>query len=211
MKKILIIGAGGFGRELYYWLLQHPGAGTSWQVAGFLDDNSDALAGFDLPIKVVASASGYEPKPDDLLVCALGLPKIKQRVCLDLKARGARFMTFVHPSVVLGGQVTLGEGVVLCPGVILTSCIKLGDFAMFNCQASAGHDVEVGSCTTISGHCDLTGRCKVGANVFMGSRVSLIPGITVGDNAVVGAGAVVIRAVKAGTTVFGNPAREVPI
>jgi sugar O-acyltransferase (sialic acid O-acetyltransferase NeuD family) len=210
MKRILIVGAGGFGREMYHWLLQHSDYKKSWTVSGFLDDNLSALDGFDFPASVLGSISAYTPQSEDMLVCAIGLPKVKRVVCEALKAKGGCFLSFVHPSVVMGGHITLGEGVVLCPGVILTSCIRLSDFVMFNCHASVGHDVEVGAFASISGHCDLTGYCKVGAEVFMGSRASLIPGVRVGDGAVIGAGAVVIRNVAAMTTVFGNPAKVLP-
>lgn len=207
MKRVLIVGAGGFGREMYHWLLQHPDHGRSWKVGGYLDDNAGVLDAFAWPVGVVGAVGVYEPSADDLLVCAIGQPKIKRRVCEALRARGARFLTVVHPSVVLGGAVELGEGVVLCPGVILTSCIRVGELAMINCHASVGHDAEVGAYASISGHCDITGYCRVGREVFMGSHAVLIPKVSVGDGAVVGAGAVVIRSVAPGTTVVGNPAR----
>lgn len=209
-KRIVILGAGGFGREMYQWLLQHPDAGRAWTVAGFIDDQPDALAGFELGLPILSSIRDYVPAESDLLVCAIGAPKVKRRLCEDLRRRGARFLTFVHPSVILGAHVVLGEGVVLCPGVIITSHIRLGDLVMVNCASSVGHDVEIGAYSTISGHCDVTGHCTLGETVLVGSGASLIPGVKVGDDAVVGAGSVVLRAVKAGTTVFGNPAAVVP-
>jgi sugar O-acyltransferase (sialic acid O-acetyltransferase NeuD family) len=211
MKRVLILGAGGFGRELYHWLLQHPDSGRAWEVAGFLDDRPDALAGFDFPVGIVSAVKAYTPGADDLLVCAIGQPKVKRPLCEELRRRGARFLTFVHPSVVLGGRVELGEGVVLCPGVVITSCIRLDDLVMVNCCSSVGHDVRIGAYSTLCGHCDITGNCVLGESVFVGSGASLIPGVQVGDAAVVGAGSVVIRAVRAGASVFGNPASATPL
>ncbi len=207
MQRVLIIGAGGFGREVYFWLSQHPDNARRWQIGGFIDDRLDALAGHDFPIKVISTVDGYRPEPDDLLVCGIGLTKPKQIVCEQLKHRGGRFMQFIHPTAIIGGKVEMGEGVVICPGVILTCCIKLGDFVMLNVGATVGHDAEIGNFTTLSAHCDVTGHCQVGAGVFMGSRASLVPGTRVGDEAVVGAGAVVISRVAARKTVFGNPAK----
>lgn len=207
MKRLLIVGAGGFGRELFAWCRQHPGCGSAWEISGFLDERLDALAGFDYPVGVVGRVTDYEPKPDDLLVCALGNPKSKGAACQALGARGAEFLTFVHPSAVLGANVRLGRGVVLCPNVVLTSDIELGDFVMFNVGASAGHDVRIGSWTTVSGHCDITGKCRVGERVFFGSHATVIPGRQIGDDCIIGAGAVVMMNVKPGTTMVGNPAR----
>ena len=46
MKKLYIVGAGGFGREVYAWVKQHPEFNKSWTLEGFLDDNADALMRF---------------------------------------------------------------------------------------------------------------------------------------------------------------------
>jgi sugar O-acyltransferase (sialic acid O-acetyltransferase NeuD family) len=208
VKRILIVGAGGFGREVYFWMLQHPDCGRVWEIGGFLDDNPHALDGFDFPAGIVGSVKEYSPAADDLLVCGIGRAKPRRPVCEMLKAKGARFMTFVHPSAIIGGKVELGEGVFICPGVVISCCIKIGEFVMLNLGTTVGHDATIGAYSTLSAHCDVTGYCSVGETVFMGSRASLIPGSKVGDNTIIGAGAVVIRPVKPGTTVIGNPARE---
>ena len=208
MKTVLIVGAGGFGRELFSWCTHDPAYGKDWIVEGFLDDNATALRAFDLPVEVIGAISDYRPSGSEELVCAVGLPKIKRKVVETLKSRGARFRQLIHPTVVLGRNVRLGEGVVLCPGVILTCNNEFGDFVTFNCNASAGHDVRVGRFCTINAHCDLTGFVAIGEEVLLGSGARVIPGRRVGDRAVVGAGSVVIMNVGADTTVFGNPARR---
>ena len=95
----------------------------------------------------------------------------------------------------------------ICPGVILTCDIHVGRMAMINCHSSAGHDVQIGEYSTLSGHCDLMGHVKLGAGVFLGSGARVIPGKSIGSGALVGAGAVVVRSVKPLQKVFGNPAR----
>lgn len=211
MKRILIAGAGGFGREVYYWMLQHPDCGREWEIGGFIDDNPLALDGFNFPAQIVGTINDYNPRPDELLVCGIGRAKHKRPICEALKAKGARFMTFVHPSAIIGGDVEMGEGVFICPGVIVSCCIKIGAFVMLNLGTTVGHDAKIGAYSSLSAHCDITGFCVVGESVFMGSRATLIPSSKVGDGAVIGAGAVVIRPVKAGATVVGNPARELAI
>jgi maltose O-acetyltransferase len=49
---------------------------------------------------------------------------------------------------------------------------------------------------------------RIGANVWIGGGAMIMPGVTVGDDAIIGAGSVVTRDVPAGATVAGNPARQ---
>lgn len=206
-RNLYIVGAGGFGREVYCWLKDIFPLERDWQFCGFLDDAPDALDGMNYEKGVVAPIHGFIPKQSDVFVCGLGSVPAKMKLCQPLIDRGAQFLTLIHPSVVIGDNVKLGTGVVLCPGVVLTCDISLGAMVMINCHSSAGHDVTIGDWSTISGHCDLTGYTKLGTGVFFGSGARIIPGKSVGDNAVVGAGAVVIRSVAVEQKVFGNPAR----
>ena len=207
MKDLYIVGAGGFGREVYGWLhdMAQP---YNWKFGGFLDDNPEALKNFNYDKGVIAPASGFRVKPAQLFVCGTGDIQTKIKLCQPLLDQGAQFLTVVHPSALIGKNVRLGQGVVVCPGVILTCDIEVGAMTMINCQSSAGHDVRIGKWCTVSAHCDLTGQTKIGNGVFLGSGARVIPGKSVGENAVVGAGSVVIRSVTKGRKVFGNPARE---
>lgn len=206
MKKLLIVGAGGFGRELYVWAGQHPDCGRAWTLAGFLDDNPDALAQFGrfAPVRPIA---GHRPSPDTLYLAGLGMPALKERLVAPLVAAGAEFLTFVHPQALLGARVKLGLGAVVCPGAVLSVDIAVGDFAMVNLNCTVGHDASLGPWTSLSAQCDITGHVRVADRVFMGSRASIIPGKSVGSRAIVGAGAVVVTDVPADVTVVGIPAR----
>ena len=206
MKKLYLVGAGGFGRELYGWAAQHPDCGRLWWLAGFLDDNAQALAPFG-NFAPVTPLAGHAVDPAALYLCGLGLPHVKEPLLQPLLAAGANFLTFIHPRALVGERVRLGLGVVLCPGAIASADITLGDFVMLNLHVTIGHDASVGAWSTLSAHCDVTGRVQVGDRVFMGSCVSVIPGKTIGSRAILGAGAVIINDIPAGATAFGNPAR----
>ena len=206
MKKLLIVGAGGFGREMYAWAAQHPDCGQVWTLAGFLDDNVEALQPFG-SFAPVLPAAGHQPASENVYLCGLGLPLVKEKVISPLLKAGAEFITFVHPTALVGARVSLGQGVVLCPGAILSADITVGDFAMVNLNSTIGHDASLGAWTTLSAQCDITGHVKVADRVFMGSRATIIPGKTIGSRAILGAGAVVISDVPANVTVVGNPAR----
>lgn len=208
MKRILIVGAGGFGREVFNWLRDHPDCGKVWQIAGFLDDKVDALSNYNYSPGVIGSVKDYKPDPSDLLVLGLALPKVKKAVVEHLLSLGAEFFTFIHPSVIMGGNVKIGRGTVICPGAVLTSDISIGDYVTFNCCSSIGHDASLANFVTLSGHCDITGFCQVAEGAFFGSHACMIPRTKVGAWSTVGAGSTVIINVPANTTVFGSPAKK---
>jgi sugar O-acyltransferase (sialic acid O-acetyltransferase NeuD family) len=208
MKKLLIIGAGGFGRELYAWASQHPDCGRQWQLAGFLDDNPDALTPFG-SFAPISPLAGHRPSADQLFVVGLGMPALKEKLVAPLVSAGAEFLTFVHPSAIIGTRVTLGRGVVICPGAILSVDIDVGEFAMVNLNCTIGHEAQIGRWTSLSAHCDITGGASVGQGCFFGSRATVIPGKNIGDRTVVAAGSVVMTHVPSDVLVAGNPARVI--
>ena len=209
MERILIAGAGGFGREVLQWALDAGLDSGGCRIAGFLDDNPEALSGFPgIRVPVVGPLRTYEPGPGEQLICAIGMPKQKRRIIEPLVRRGVRFVTVVHPTAIIGRNVVLGTGCLVAPRTTLTADIEIGDFVTLNCGCSVGHDARIGSWATLNGHCDVTGNVRLGEGVLMGTHAAVIPGIEVGDWAVIGAGSVAMRHVAPETTVVGVPAKN---
>ncbi len=211
MKSLYIVGAGGLGREVLSWALDiQRHSQPDWRLVGFLDQNKDALTDFSLPVDVVGDPGSFVPSPDDVLVCAVGDPTVKLKLCHELEERGARFVSLVHPTVVMGMNCTVREGSILCPNVVLTTNVSVGKHVLVNVSATLGHDVRVGEGSTINSHSDITGHAILERGVFLGSRASILPKAQVGEFAKVGAGSVVLKRVAPHTTVFGIPARRIP-
>jgi sugar O-acyltransferase (sialic acid O-acetyltransferase NeuD family) len=126
-----------------------------------------------------------------------------------LLAKGAQFFTLIHPTAIVGENVKIGRGVLICPYSVLTVDLTVGDFVTINLLCTIGHDAEIGDFSTLSCHCDVTGGVVLEAEVFMGSRSSILPKVRVGRGAVVGAGSVVLRKVAPGSVVFGVPAKRI--
>jgi len=208
MVNLVILGAGGFGREMHGWLRHAQAAKPhAFRIKGFLDDNPTILSGIPDIAPIIGNFSTYQLEETDHLVCALGNPLDKLRVCAQWKQRGARFFTFVHPTAVIGERVRLGEGTIVCPGVVLTSDIEIGEFVTLNVGSSVGHDARIGRGSTLSGHADVTGKAELGEGVFLGSHAVVAPGVKIGDGSRVGAGSVAIKNVADRSVVFGVPAK----
>ncbi len=211
MQELLILGAGGMAREVWCYLehriAEDPHFAATYHLKGFLDDDPQALEGYDYPAGVVGSIADYVPQDHQMLVCALGSPAAKAKVCPDLKKRGARFLTFTHPTAIIGRNAVLGEGVVLAPHTQVSSDARMGDFSFLNCHTTCGHDAQVGAFCTVSSYCDLTGFVELGERVFVGSHATVIPGRRVGDGVTIGAGSSVVSHLPANCRVIGVPAK----
>ena len=207
MNQLILIGAGDFGREVLAWALDAQAAGADWRIKGFLDANPRALEGYDIDLPILGDIDNYAPQPDDVFLCAIGQPRLRAKIWQQMKAKGARFTRLIHPSVIVGPRVEIGEGVVLCPRTVLTCDLSIGENSSLNIAVAVGHNARIGRHCQISSFADITGHVQVGEGIFFGSRVSILPGQRVEDHATVGAGAVVTRTVPAHTTVFGNPAK----
>lgn len=209
MKQLLIVGAGGFGREVLSWLKDIPSSDCKWQIVGFLDDNPEALENYECDIPIVGSFSDFDPRADDCFVMAVGSPPLKLKVGELLEQKGAEFISLVHPSATIGRNVQLGRGCVICPNVTITCDVTIGPFVTINVHATVGHDVALGPGCTLNAHADVTGFVQLGKAVFVGSHGSILQHVQVGDFATIGAGSVVVRNVKPEITVFGVPAKKV--
>lgn len=209
IKTLLIVGAGGFGREVHAWLVDWIEQNEGWRIGGFINDGPGSVARFGHYPDVVSSVDDYQPQPDEYLVCAIGKPSDRRMVVEKLLARGAEFFTLIHPTAVIGENVSIGRGSVICPTCVLSADIEIGAFVNINIGCVVGHDATLGDFCTLSAHCVITGACVLEEEVFMGTHASLIPKVRAGKQSVIGSASVAVRNVAAGTTVFGVPAKRI--
>jgi sugar O-acyltransferase (sialic acid O-acetyltransferase NeuD family) len=209
VKRLLIVGASNFGREVLDWALAVPPENRDWQVGGFLDNRSGILDGFDVPYPNLGDPETFSFGDNDRFLCAVGDPKMKLHYGRQLKSRGATFVNLIHPSATVGSGCRWGESCILCPGAIITNHVTLGDFVTLDLCATVAHNSIVGDGCTLSCHAGVTGWAVLGEGVFLGSHAAVLPKVHIADYTVVGAGAIVLKNTEPHTTVVGVPARQI--
>ncbi len=207
MQDVIIVGASGFGREVLSVIESVNKENPVWNVLGFIDDNRNALDGFEVDSKVLGTIKDWKPTDKEQYVLAIAAPKVKEKIVLALKNKGAEFATIISPTVDIGKRTKLGEGVVLFGQVGISVDVSIGDFVFFNAWDCIGHDTVIGDYCTFGPRVCISGATKMGRGVNVGALASTYPGITVGDYATIGMNSAAIRKVKEGTTVMGVPAK----
>lgn len=208
MNDLYIVGAGGFGREVLQWAKDVNRKECRWNIKGFLSDDLDILAGKACDFSVVGKVDGWIPREGDEYLLAIGNPKTKERIVEKMRDVGAHFVKLIHPTAQVSQFVSIGCGTIVCPNAEISPNVNVGEFCTI-LNAGIGHDCSIGDYCTVSGGSYINGGCHVGDRVFFGSGSLIVPGKKIDMDAHIGIGSVVIRNVKAGSTVFGNPAKAI--
>lgn len=207
MYKLIIVGAGGFGREVYHWA-QDSFSPNQYEIKGFLSPNSNDLAGFNIEARILGDEHTYEVQDDDRFLFAIGNIQIKKRVVAALKSKGAVFVSLIHPTALVAKTTKLGEGVVLCPFVTVSDHVELDDFVMMNFYSSCGHDAKVGKYSILCPYSTMNGFSTLEDEVFLGSHTTVTPLRRVGFQSQVSANSAVMYDVPAHHFVYGVPGKN---
>lgn len=209
MKHLLIIGARGWGREVYDIAKACVDAGADFSIKGFLDDKADALNGHENYPPIIGPVETYEIQKEDVFICALGDVNYKKQYAENILNKGGKFVSLIHPTAVIGTNAKVGKGCVIGAFANISNDTRIGDFVTMSVRSGIGHDTIIGNYSHIGGNCCVSGFVTIGDFVTMHPGCVMVPHRKIGDNAVVGTGSVVLGNVKAGTTVFGNPAKRI--
>lgn len=205
MKDIIIVGAGGFGREAMSLIKEINKEQYQYTIKGFIDDNLNALDGIQCDIPIIGKISEWNPIENEYFVMGIANPQTKETVTRLLMSKGAKFETLIGVKAYIGDHVKLGEGCVITSGSI-GSCTTLGDFVNI-AGSMVGQDAQIGDYSTITGFANVT-NAHIGKRVFVGSHAVILNKRKIGDDAFICAGSIVFNNVKAGIKVFGNPAKK---
>jgi sugar O-acyltransferase (sialic acid O-acetyltransferase NeuD family) len=207
IKKIAIIGAGGFGREVHKLIDEINFYNKSWELCGFFDER--------IKIGTVINGVPVIGNDKDVLnqenikhfVIAITRPEILKRIG-EILIKAEKFLpNIVHPNVNLDNDFNkIGFGNIFAYGSYLTRNLSIGNLNIFNTRVTLGHDVVIGSHNIFLPNTQISGNVSVGENNIFGMNSSVLQGRRIGSSNVIGSHSFVTTNVNSGEHLFGAPA-----
>lgn len=207
MKDIVIIGAGGFGREVASLIEDINQKHCKWNLRGFIDEDINKKGDLINGYKVLGGISYLENKKDMYFVIAIGNPQVKENLLKKITNKEIEAATLIHPSCIIGKENKIGKGVIICAGNIITVNTKIESFVTINLACTIGHDSTIEKYTTLYPNVNISGNCKVEELSELGSKTVVIQGMKIGSKTVTGAGTVIINDISGECTVVGVPGK----
>lgn len=211
MQKLIIIGAGGHGKEVAWSVAEINAREPRFELLGFCDDGlapGTVVLGLPVlgPVEAVAAVRGSEIG----YICAVGKNKVRPRLVERAAAAGWRPVSVVNPSAVVSPDAEIGPGTFLAPGTYVGPHASVGAHCIVNFHASIGHDAVMGEHVQVCPGARVSGNVRLGTGVFLGSNAAVSPGVTMGDWSKLSACSFAAVPVPPGVTALGIPARILP-
>jgi sugar O-acyltransferase (sialic acid O-acetyltransferase NeuD family) len=198
MKKG-IIGAGGFGKEVYWSLSLIDRINTVFFVDNEYHDGTDPLV---LPI------SEFNPNEYEIVI-AIADSKARERIVNSLP-KNTKYFTHIHPTAQLHGpDILIGEGSIICAGSIITTNVKIGKHAHINLITTIGHDCIIGDFFTTAPGVKISGNSNIGNKVYFGTNSCCKEKIQICDNVTIGLNCGVVKNINTPGVYIGTPNEKI--
>lgn len=188
-NNIYILGNGGFSDEVE-WLIRRT---NQWNIFGKINQEEEE--------------SLLHTKAKTYVALGIGQPSINYEITQKLgKNPNIIFPNIIDPSVI-SDKLCLGQGNIICAGNILTTNISIGSFNIINLNCTIGHGTIIDNYCVIAPGCNISGWNHIHDSVYMGSNATTREKIELGQNSIIGCGAVVVKNTLPNTTNVGIPAK----
>jgi sugar O-acyltransferase (sialic acid O-acetyltransferase NeuD family) len=208
--KIAIIGAGGFGREVKSLIDQINQRNFLYEFIGFYDDAFEKGALIN-NYPILGDIDSLNSVTENLaIVIAIGNPKVKKAILSRLVNQAIFFPTLIHPSAIVSSDnVRIGRGCIICANTIITTNIDIGNFVILNLMCTIGHDSVINDYCALMPCVNISGDVIVEESVYFGTGAKVINQLKIGQNSIIGAGAVVLKNIPNNCTAVGFPAKPI--
>ncbi len=206
-KDLLIIGAGGHGRNVAGVM---EDMANEWNLLGYLDDDPLKQGKEINGIPVLGKVDDVGKYPDCYFITILGTPLnwfIKKRLVEHLKIGIDRYATIIHPEARVSKNSTIGRDTVIMPGANIMANAEIGNHVSIKSNTYVGHDTQIGDYVGIANSTSIAGRVRIEEGVYIGANSSIKEDLTIGQWSLVGIGAVVVKNIPPYEIWAGNPAR----
>ncbi len=210
-NHLIIIGAGGFGREVAWLVERINHQSPTWNLLGFVDDNPNLHHTIVNGHPVLGGCETLADYLDAYAVCAVGAAKVRRKIIQRIKTISPlqKYATLIDPTVEKSDTVFISKGSIVCAHSILTVNIRIGDHVIVNLDCKIGHDAVIDDFVSVYPSVNISGDVRVGEGAELGTGARIIQRTTIGRNAVVGIGSVVVNDIPGDCVVVGCPARVV--
>lgn len=211
MKPLLIIGAGGVGREATLIVEAINRVHPTWDLVGFIDDFAPIGKMYN-GVTVLGSLSILEQYKEPIyVVCAIANYAVKKKIIMNIKELypWVKFAKLIHPRVDLNPFMSIGEGCIIYQQVMMTVDVVVGNHVIVCASTGIGHDSVIKDYCDILWNCNISGHVTLEEGCFVGSGATIIQGLKIGPQTKVGAGSVVLKSTYGYCTIVGAPAKVV--
>ena len=210
-KDVVIIGAGGFAREVLDVLEACNRKTPSYNILGYIVDAQYGVKGTMVNDRPILGHFDWLRKcaHNVFAIGGVGTTPLRRRLVLRAKEAGCRFCTVVHPTAVITRWIEMGEGVVITAGCILTNRIRLANHVHVNLGCTIGHDAIIEEYVTLAPGVHVSGGVTLEEGSYIGTGANLLEGIRIGAWSIIGAGSTIVKDVPPNTTVVGVPGKVI--
>ncbi|HHD2754448.1 TPA: acetyltransferase [Clostridium perfringens] len=210
MKDLIIIGAGGVGRETAWIVEQINRVNPTYNLLGFLDDNTDIWGTYINGYRVLGGVKYIEDNECNCeVVVAIANYDVKKKIVNKLKNQNISYSTIIHPNLNIHNSVEIGEGTIIYEGVIISPNVKIGNHVIVSPKSGIGHDSIIKDYVSVLWNVNISGNDLIGEGVLLGSGSTIIQNKKIGKGSIVGAGAVVLNDIEDNKTIAGIPAKVI--
>lgn len=211
MKDLVIIGAGGLGRETA-WLVERINQREQlWNVLGFIDDKEEMQDKMVNGYKVIGNCEKITEYSNSYVICAVGASKTREHIIDKVKqlVPDIKFATLIDPKVEMSDDVSIGEGCIICAGTIISVNVTIGKNVIIDWNCTVGHDAVLEDNVMLYPSVNVSGTTRIGTGVELGTGTQIIQGKKIGKYSVIGAGAVVVSDIPEQCVAVGVPAKPI--